>query len=181
MKKMVLTLMMAVMTVGIVKGQRLNSFSYKYVNKTCMACNGKKLCTLCNGRGCYYEPFFARNIPCPGCNGYMSCLACSGKGYHQILYFYNGVTCRWEPAPIPTPGSNIYDMVLPTSANGHSGHQASGNSRCYNCHGSGRCPDCAGRGQTRSKYYYDGSYVHDCYTCKGRGSCSQCQGSGKRY
>lgn len=181
MKKMVLALVMAVMTVGIVKGQRLSSFSYKYVNKTCMACKGSKRCSFCNGAGYYYMPYFGRNVRCDLCGGRGTCAACSGMGYHQILYFYNGVTCRWEPAPVPTPGANIYDLLLPTSTKGHSGYHSSGDSKCYTCHGSGRCTNCAGRGEKHTQYYYDGSYTHDCMTCKGRGTCNQCFGSGKRY
>ena len=47
---------------------------------SCVTCNGRRVCYICNGQGRYYHAYFKNYQPCPTCYGKGVCPACGGKG-----------------------------------------------------------------------------------------------------
>lgn len=118
----------------------------------------KKICTICNGQGRVYNPYFKTYKQCVSCLGNGGCKYCQGVGSKTMSKL-------WAPGEAEAYQAAKYEEVDDFSSSNSS---SSSSSR------SGTCPKCGGKGYRSESYTYAAGSSIAPYHNSGGTSCSIC-------
>jgi hypothetical protein len=114
-------------------------------SESCSACNGTRICNMCNGSGTYTAN--GLTITDPNCNGSGVCPKCGG-----YASFSAGGQSDYNTESVDNDNYNIQPV----------------RNICISCHGSGTCPLCHGTGTYRN-YGQSSPCERYCTICGGTG------------
>lgn len=135
-----------------------DGYCFVYSVSTCVGCYGKKICTICNGQGRVYNPYFKTYKQCVSCLGNGGCKYCQGVGSKTMSKL-------WAPGEAEAYQAAKYEEVDDFSSSNSS---SSSSSR------SGICPKCGGKGYRSESYTYAAGSSMAPYHNSGGTSCSIC-------
>lgn len=124
---------------------------------TCVGCYGRKICTVCSGRGQIYHAYFKNYVQCGACLGAGRCKYCQGAGCKVT-------TKLWAPGEAEAYQAAKREEV---------GDYSLGGGSSSNSH-SGVCPKCGGKGYRAEAYTYAAGSSVAPYHNSGGTSCYIC-------
>lgn len=165
------------------------------IMRTCVTCDGKKICVDCNGTGkncpaCNETGRYCKECGttgrCKECKGTKKCSDCRGTGDQNCHY------CEDNPgycAVCNGVGFRLGTSYTCTACNGTKkcshclDHPGKSGKRCWICDGTGACLHCRGEGTCPSCHGNPicsrcGGDGH-CLSCGGSSQCRNCRGSGE--